>query len=124
MGDDHWGGGGTMSQRSHIKAFISFTLHSFEDEHKEQVIASVHRALKRCSTLWILDYNEFNLDWQWFPFRWAFPRFECEQAKAIPVLGSDEDISPPRVRPLHTLPVSAGLHAASGVEKLGIGNKR
>jgi ubiquinone/menaquinone biosynthesis C-methylase UbiE len=62
------------------KAFISFTLHGFEDEDKEKVMANVHGALKPGGTFWILDYNEFDLDRQWFPFRWAFRRFECELA--------------------------------------------
>jgi len=62
------------------KAFICFTLHGFEDEDKERVIANAHRALKPGGTFWILDYNEFDLDRQWFPFRWAFRHFECELA--------------------------------------------
>jgi ubiquinone/menaquinone biosynthesis C-methylase UbiE len=67
-------------QEEFDKAFISFTLHGFEDEDKEKVIANVHRALKPGGVFWILDYNEFDLDRQWFPFRWAFRRFECELA--------------------------------------------
>jgi len=62
------------------KAFISFTLHGFEDEDKERVIANAHQALKPGGTFWILDYNEFDLHRQWFPLRWAFRRFECELA--------------------------------------------
>ena len=62
------------------KAFISFTLHGFEDEDKERVIANAHQALKPGGIFWILDYNEFDLNRQWFPFRWAFRRFECELA--------------------------------------------
>jgi len=62
------------------KSFISFALHGFEDEDKERVIANAHRALKPGGVFWILDYNEFDLDRQWFPFRWAFRRFECELA--------------------------------------------
>jgi ubiquinone/menaquinone biosynthesis C-methylase UbiE len=62
------------------KAFISFTLHGFEDEDKERVIANAHQALKPGGVFWLLDYNEFDLDRQWFPFRWAFRRFECELA--------------------------------------------
>ena len=62
------------------KAFISFTLHGFEDEDKERVIANAHRSLKPGGIFWILDYDEFDLDGQWFPFRWAFRRFECELA--------------------------------------------
>jgi len=62
------------------KAFICFALHGFEDEDKERVIANAHQALKPGGVFWILDYNEFDLDRQWFPFRWAFRRFECELA--------------------------------------------
>ena len=62
------------------KAFICFALHGFEDEDKEKVIANARRALKSGGILWILDYNEFDLNCQWFPFRWAFRRFECELA--------------------------------------------
>jgi ubiquinone/menaquinone biosynthesis C-methylase UbiE len=62
------------------KASISFTLHGFEDEDKERVIANAHRALRPGGTVWILDYNEFDLNRQWFPFRWAFRRFECKLA--------------------------------------------
>lgn len=60
------------------KAFVSFTLHSLEDEDKERVLANVRRALKRGGMLWILDFNEFDLDRQWLPFQWAFRRIECE----------------------------------------------
>jgi ubiquinone/menaquinone biosynthesis C-methylase UbiE len=62
------------------KAFICFTLHGFEDEDKERVIANALRALKPGGVLWILDYNRFDLDRQWFLFRWAFRRLECELA--------------------------------------------
>ena len=62
------------------KVFISFTLHGFEDEDKENVIGNAYRALNPGGIFWILDYNEFDLDRQWFPFRWAFRHFECELA--------------------------------------------
>jgi len=60
------------------KVCISFTLHSLEDEDKERVIANAHQALKPGGILSILDFNEFDLERQWFPFRWAFRRIECE----------------------------------------------
>jgi ubiquinone/menaquinone biosynthesis C-methylase UbiE len=60
------------------KTCISFTLHSLEDEDKERVLANVRRALKPSGILWILDFSEFDLDRQWFPFRWFFRRIECE----------------------------------------------
>lgn len=62
------------------KAFISFTLHGFEDDDKQRVIANAHRALKPGGMFWILDYSEFDLDRQWLPFRWAFQHFECQLA--------------------------------------------
>ncbi len=62
------------------KAFISFTLHGFEDEDKDRVIANAYQALKPGGRFWILDFSEFDLDRQWFFFRWAFRRFECELA--------------------------------------------
>jgi ubiquinone/menaquinone biosynthesis C-methylase UbiE len=60
------------------KACLSFTLHSLEDEDKERVLANVRRALKPNGTLWILDFNEFDLEQQWLPFRWVFHLIECE----------------------------------------------
>jgi ubiquinone/menaquinone biosynthesis C-methylase UbiE len=60
------------------KSFVSFTLHSLEDEDKERVLANVRRALKPDGMLWILDFNEFDLNRQWPPFQWAFRRIECE----------------------------------------------
>ena len=60
------------------KACIAFTLHSLEDEDKERVIANVRRALRPSGILWILDFNEFDLERQSFSFRWLFRRIECE----------------------------------------------
>lgn len=60
------------------KVCISFTLHSLEDEDKERVLANVRRALKPSGVLWILDFNEFDLEQQSFLFRWVFRRIECE----------------------------------------------
>ena len=64
-------------QEEFDRASISFTLHGFEDENKERGIANVHGASKPGALFWILDYNEFDLDCQRLPFRWAFRRFEC-----------------------------------------------
>jgi ubiquinone/menaquinone biosynthesis C-methylase UbiE len=60
------------------KVFIAFVLHSLEDDDKERVIANAHRALQSGGILWILDFSEFDLDRQSFPFRWVFRRIECE----------------------------------------------
>jgi ubiquinone/menaquinone biosynthesis C-methylase UbiE len=60
------------------EVFASFVLHSLEDEDKERVMANARGALKPGGILWILDFNEFDLDGQSFPFRWVFRRIECE----------------------------------------------
>jgi ubiquinone/menaquinone biosynthesis C-methylase UbiE len=60
------------------KVFVAFTLHSLEDQDKGRVLANVHRALRPGGILWILDFNEFDLERQWPTFQWAFRRIECE----------------------------------------------
>jgi len=62
------------------KVFISFVLHGFEDEDKRRIIANAQQALRQDSTLWILDYNEFNLENVYWPLQWLFRHFECELA--------------------------------------------
>jgi len=62
------------------KACLFFVLHGFEDEDKHRIIANARQALKTDGTLWILDYNQFELDKLWLPLRWIFKRFECELA--------------------------------------------
>jgi len=60
------------------KVVIAFALHSLEDEDKAKVLENVRRALRREGILWILDFNEFDLERQWPTFRWAFRRIECD----------------------------------------------
>jgi demethylmenaquinone methyltransferase/2-methoxy-6-polyprenyl-1,4-benzoquinol methylase len=60
------------------KVVIAFALHSLEDEDKESLLETVRRALKSEGIFWILDFNEFDLERQSLPFRWAFRRIECE----------------------------------------------
>jgi ubiquinone/menaquinone biosynthesis C-methylase UbiE len=61
-------------------ALISFVMHGLEDATKDGVLTNAHRALKADGTLWILDYNEFDLKSLWQPLRWAFTHLECELA--------------------------------------------
>ena len=61
-------------------AFISFVLHGFEDEDKLRIIANARDALKPGGSLWILDYDEFDLERTHQPLRWMFTHFECELA--------------------------------------------
>jgi len=106
------------------KAFISFTLHGFEDEDKERVIANAYQALKPGGIFWILDYNEFDLDQQWFPFRWAFRRFECELASEF--LSLDLKGMLARQGFGHFVPYLflRGYVRLLGAEKLEIGDER
>ena len=61
-------------------AFISFVLHGFEDEDKLRIIANARDALRPGGSLWILDYDEFDLERTRQPVRWLFTHFECELA--------------------------------------------
>lgn len=60
--------------------FISFVLHGFEDEDKLRIIANARDALRPGGSLWILDYDEFDLERTRRPLRWLFTHFECELA--------------------------------------------
>jgi len=60
--------------------FISFVLHGLEDADKRRVLTNAHRALKPGAGLWILDYNEFDLQRTSRLFRWLFTHLECELA--------------------------------------------
>ena len=62
------------------KVFISFVLHGFEDTGKLGIIENAYRALKPGGVFCIFDYNQFDLDRLWFPFRWAFVHGECQLA--------------------------------------------
>lgn len=100
------------------KAFISFTLHGFEDEDKGKVFANAHRALKPGGIFWILDYNEFDLDRQWFPFRWAFRRFECELAGEFLSLDLKEMLTRHGFGSFVTYPFLRGYVRILGARKL------
>ena len=62
------------------KIFISFVLHGFEDEDKRRIIANARNTLKQDGSLWILDYNEFDLEKVGWPMQWLFRHLECELA--------------------------------------------
>ena len=106
------------------KAFISFTLHGFEDESKERVIANVHQALKPGGVFWILDYNEFDLGRQWFPFRWAFRRFECELASEFLSLDLEAMLARNGFGSFVTYPSLRNYVRLLGAERLGAGGER
>jgi len=102
------------------KAFISFTLHGFEDEDKGKVLANAHRALKPGGIFWILDFNEFDLDRQWFPFRWAFRRFECELAGEFLSLDLKEMLTQHGFGSFVTYPFLWGYVRMLGAQKLEV----
>ncbi|MEA3345187.1 MAG: methyltransferase domain-containing protein [Chloroflexota bacterium] len=101
------------------KAFISFTLHGFEDEDKEQVIANVYRALKPGCAFWILDYNDFDLSRQLFPFRWVFRHFECELASEFLYLDLKRMLARHGFGDFVSYPLLWGYVRLLGAEKLG-----
>jgi ubiquinone/menaquinone biosynthesis C-methylase UbiE len=106
------------------KAFICFTLHGFEDEDKEKVIANVHRALKPGGIFWILDYDEFDLDRQWFPFRWAFRHFECVLACEFLSLDLRGMLAHHGFGNFVAYPFLLGYVRLLGAEKLEVGGER
>jgi demethylmenaquinone methyltransferase/2-methoxy-6-polyprenyl-1,4-benzoquinol methylase len=102
------------------EAFICFTLHGFEDEDKERVIANAYRALRPGGTFWILDYSEFDLDRQWFPFRWAFRRFECELASEFLSLDLERMLARHGFGSFVIYPFLRGYARLLGAEKLEV----
>jgi demethylmenaquinone methyltransferase/2-methoxy-6-polyprenyl-1,4-benzoquinol methylase len=106
------------------KAFICFTLHGFEDEDKERVIANAHRALKPGGVFWILDYDEFDLDRQWFPFRRAFQHFECELASEFLSLDLKGMLARHGFGCFVTYPFLRGYVRLLGTEKLEGGSEK
>ncbi|MBN1901634.1 class I SAM-dependent methyltransferase [Candidatus Sumerlaeota bacterium] len=62
------------------KAFISFALHGFPHEVREQIIESVWKALKSGGAFFVLDYNEFSLKKTPFYLRIPFKLMECPYA--------------------------------------------
>ncbi len=62
------------------KVFISFVLHGFPQEVREQIIKNAFTALKPGGEFFILDYNEFSLEKKPFYIRIPFKSFECPYA--------------------------------------------
>jgi len=62
------------------KVFISFVLHGFPQEARDQIIKNAFRALKKDGTFFILDYNEFSLEEMPFYLRIPFKLIECPYA--------------------------------------------
>ena len=62
------------------KAIISFVFHGFPDKKKTGIIENVKKALKPGGHLFILDYNEFDIEKKPFIFSQAFKKLECPLA--------------------------------------------
>ena len=62
------------------KALLSFVFHGFPGDKKKLIIENVKKALKPGGQLFILDYEEFDIDKKSFLFRWVFKKFECPLA--------------------------------------------
>ncbi len=62
------------------KALLSFVFHGFPDDKKKNIVDNVKKALKPGGALYILDYNEFDLDKKPLIFRSVFKKFECPLA--------------------------------------------
>jgi len=106
------------------KVFISFALHGFEDEDKERVIANAHWAMKPGAFFWILDYNEFDLDRQWFPLRWGFRHCECELASEFVSLDLKGVLADHGFGSFVSYRFLGGYVRLLGAEKLEVGGER
>jgi len=62
------------------KVFISFVLHGFPQEIREDIIANARSVLKAGGRFIILDYNEFLIDEMPCYFRVPFKLIECSYA--------------------------------------------
>ncbi len=62
------------------KAFISFALHGFPQEARQQIIRNAFNALKKDGEFFILDYNEFSLKEMPFYLKVPFKFSECPYA--------------------------------------------
>jgi len=72
------------------KVCLFFVLHGFEDDDKERILANAKEALRPGGVLWVLDYDEFDLEKSWFPLRWVFTHVECELAVEFLILNLKE----------------------------------
>ncbi len=63
------------------KALLSFVFHGFTDEKKDMIVDNVKKALKPGAQLFILDWNEFDLNERSLLFRKGFTKFECRLAQ-------------------------------------------
>lgn len=62
------------------KALISFVLHGFPHSVRRKVIKNIFNALKPEGSLFILDYNEFDINKMPLFFRYPFQIIECKYA--------------------------------------------
>jgi len=62
------------------KALISFVLHGFPQEARNQIIRNAFKALKKNGEFFILDYNEFSLKEMPFYLKIPFKFAECPYA--------------------------------------------
>ncbi|NOZ61150.1 MAG: class I SAM-dependent methyltransferase [Calditrichaeota bacterium] len=63
------------------KALLSFVFHGFPPEKQEKIIANARKALKPGGELFILDYEEFDLEKKPWIFRLIFKKTECRLAQ-------------------------------------------
>ncbi len=62
------------------KVLLSFVIHGFAQPNREKIIRNAYQALKTDGQLFILDFNEFDLQDKPFWFRYGFKKVECPLA--------------------------------------------
>lgn len=63
------------------KALLSFVFHGFPDDKKKMIVENINQVLKPNGELFILDYNEFDLEKKPLIFQKAFKKIECPLAQ-------------------------------------------
>ena len=75
------------------KILLSFVFHGFPKNKKEKIIYNVKKALKPGGSLYILDYNEFDLETKPKFFQKAFKKIECRLAQDFIKINWKEKLS-------------------------------
>ncbi len=75
------------------KVLLSFVFHGFPNDKKEIIVQNIKKALKPGGTLYILDYNEFDLEKKPIIFRKAFKKIECPLAQEYLIVNWKEKLT-------------------------------
>lgn len=67
-------------KKQYDKIFISFVIHGFPHEVREEILRNVYKHLKPGGAFFILDFAEFDMQKMPFHHRFVFKKIECPYA--------------------------------------------